>query len=699
MSDATAIINVHREGALLVPTLRSLSLAREVAAKAGFDVRFDVVADRIDDRTQGVLDQFAEVIDRVDHVDFGNLSQSREHGIRAAETDIVFLHDGDDLYSSNWYKAVGELVARGHFDLNTVYHTRLFARFGALYDVSKTPDSYAMSFDPHSLLVDWYFSNKCAFHRSLVSRYPLPPIDPARGIGNEDWSWSADTIAEGVRHMPLPETICFYRMKPHHLSLGAKKGVMQGPSKLFSAERARDGAARRRRAPLSMLPPNAGLDLPPLSAWPAEELGAGFDHELKVQGAFEQLLTAFPRHGHTGAALVQEKDQYPGLGRLYRQVAARLGDGSRNLLWLPAHLPMARDQVIDWVDEALALSAGDSDPAPLLVLFDEAPTHEVVLDLDRWGAVGLNLARFAQAGLCGDYQLTRFLARFLLQGAPRMSVDAGSMTLNRLVQDFPTTYARHVGTHAALLTHRRIDWADPALAAAIDSAQRLVEETGTATPVIGFAEATAQALDTPGLEHLVEGDTLIGAADAMTAERFRRVADHDHAPAGFTTEGPAILARLMARAERPRPPIEARTVTMHSGGLVQQGDLLMLRSPTAQVDPWFEEAARRIFDARPEVRVVLPAHMFFRTPQRDNAVWLPAEPAAESLRMVLDVMAYQPPGALPYALALRATDKALAETLASEPDAFRLFVMLSTACRDTLAIAKTCSVMPGTTTW
>ena len=67
--------------------------------------------------------------------------------------------------------------------------------------------------------------------------------------------------------------------------------------------------------------------------------------------------------------------------------------------------------------------------------------------------------------------------------------------------------------------------------------------------------------------------------------------------------------------------------------------------------------------------------------------------------MVLDVMAYQPPGTLPYAVALRDDDKALAKALAAEADAFRLFVMLSTACRDMLAIAKTCSVMPGTTTW
>lgn len=699
MSDATAIINVHREGALLVPTLRSLSLAREVAAKTGFDVRFDVVADRVDARTRGVLDRFGDVIDRVEHVDYGNLSQSREHGIRASETDIVFLHDGDDLYSSNWYKAVGAVVARGHFDLNTVYHTRLFARFGALYDISKTPDSYAMSFDPQSLLIDWYFSNKCAFHRSLVDRYPLPPIDPRRGIGNEDWSWSADTIAEGVRHMPLPDTICFYRMKPHHLSLGAKKGVMQGPSKLFSGESAGDGARQRKRLPLSMLPPQGGFDLPPLSAWPAEELGGTFDSELKIQGAFEQLLTVFPRYGHTGSATVQEKTQYPGLGRLYRQIAARLGDGPRNLLWLPEHLPLARDHLLDWVDEALALSAGDAEPGRLLVLFEQAPTHEVLIDLDRWGAVGLNLARFAQAGLCGDYQLTRFLARFLLQGKPRMSVDAGSATLNRLIQDFPATYAHHCGTHAALLTHRRIDWADPALAAAIDSAQRLVEETGAPTPVISFAQATAQALATPGLHHLVEGDTLLSAADAMTAERFRRVADRDDAPAGFTTEGPAILARMITRAERPMAPIEATSVTMHSGGLSHHDDIVLLRAPTALVDPWFEEAARRIFLAKPDAKVVLPAHMFFRTPERDNAVWLPAEPAAKSVEMVLDVMAYQPPGTLPYALAFRADDLDLAETLASESDPFRLFTLLATACRDVLAVARNCTVMPGTTTW
>ncbi|RMF41725.1 MAG: glycosyltransferase, partial [Alphaproteobacteria bacterium] len=233
---ASAVLNIHREGPLLAATLRSILHARDIAHQAGYRLEVLAVADRADADTLRVLGRFAEGIDRVIHVDFGDLGAARQAGIDAASQDWVFLHDGDDLFSSNWYLRFFERAAAGAIDPGTVYHTQVFARFGDLYDLRELIASDDPRFDPNFLATEWYFSNKSVAHRSLYRRFPLPHNDVRTGLGNEDWAWSCDTIHHGVRHDVLPETICFYRVKPQGKSLGLTPGMIHGPSPLFAPE-------------------------------------------------------------------------------------------------------------------------------------------------------------------------------------------------------------------------------------------------------------------------------------------------------------------------------------------------------------------------------------------------------------------------------------------------------------------------------
>lgn len=690
-SKATAIINVHREGALLTPTLRSLVLAKTRAAEAGFKMRFDVVADRADARTLYVVDQFAEHIDRVEAVDYGNLTLSRDHGIRHSETDLVFLHDGDDLYSSNWYTALWKAIQSGEYDDNTVYHTRLFARFGALYDICKIPDSKSLSFDPYSLLVDWYFSNKCVFNRKLTEVYPIPPIDKTRGLGNEDWSWSADTIAAGVRHTFLPETICFYRVKPSHLSLGAVKGVMQSRSPLFEADHIGRQIRKRRSAPLTSMLPNAGLDMIPLSRWPDETLGESFDREMRIQAAFEPLLTQFPRRGHTGSTTVSEKKMYPQLGRFYRRIRPLLGDGEIDIVWMPKHSNFPKDQLLDWVTEAMALSSEKLTMPPLLVFFEDFDDPEIVIKLERWNGIAINIARLDASGVYDDYQKTRFLMRFLLQNTVRHSIDFGAPTLGRIVRDFTAAYSHFAPNHISVLTHRTTDYYDQSLATAVTSAVALARHRQVRAPVVAFAEAVGRDLANPFLHILPAEQDLLALADQINSARFAKAYAPDTMADQGASSGPAILAQMFAAARIATP---LGPTPREAGGVVPRGSVLDILSPGAVVNQYFLQASSWLLDKNLDKSIVIPSNVFFRIEGRDHAMYLKTEEPAHSVARFLDMMSRHPDAFFPFALTIRASDTKLADDLSDISSPVDVFTKLAVDYPDKIMIAHQSVVMP-----
>lgn len=699
-SEATAIINVHREGALLTPTLRSLVRAKDVAAVQGFHVRFDVVADRPDQRTMDIVDQFSDHIDKIEEVEYGNLTLSRDHGVQRAQTDFVFLHDGDDLYSSNWYSALWQRMQQGGVDDNTVYHTRLFARFGDLYDVFKTPDSTGMSFDPHSLLLDWFYSNKCAFHRILVERYTIPPIDKARGLGNEDWSWSADTIADGVRHTYLPDTICFYRVKPSHLSLGAAKGVMQSPSPLFEASHIAQDQTKRDKAPLSQLTPNTGLDTKTLTAWPAELLGDIFDTELATQSEFEPLLTQFPRRGYTGQSPVQEKPQYPLLGRFYRKLRLRLGDDDLDVLWLPKHLPFPKDHLLDWATEAIALDAPGLDTPPRLIFFEDFEDPEIMIELDRWNGVGINLARLDASGIYGDYQKTRFLMRFLMQNRVRYSIDFGSPTLSRITRDFPAAYCHFAPHHITILPQRRLDWYDPALSAGVLTAHTVAQQSQTRCPVIAFAPDIHEGLASDSLQLLSDGHDLLSAADAMNDARLALFHMSAEDAAARTPQeakqGPALLAQMFAQA---RTPIPVAPIQPTAGGTITRDAVTDVRSEGVITNQHFLNAGPWLLSKNDDKAIVLPCNIFFRLDDRDHAMWLPFNTPADSVARLVDLIAKNPAADFPIMMTVRSTEIDIIKDLASAKTPIEAYLKLAVDYSDKVLIAQESVVLPGITSW
>ena len=87
---ASAVINAHREGTLLAPTLRSLISAKKYAQIHGHEIEFVLVLDNPDRKTEIVVDHFRQELTSILQVSFRDLGASREFGIKKYPIKLRF---------------------------------------------------------------------------------------------------------------------------------------------------------------------------------------------------------------------------------------------------------------------------------------------------------------------------------------------------------------------------------------------------------------------------------------------------------------------------------------------------------------------------------------------------------------------------------------------------------------------------------
>ncbi|HEU0222192.1 MAG TPA: glycosyltransferase family A protein, partial [Paracoccaceae bacterium] len=542
---ASIVVNLHREGLLLAPTLRSILHARARARAAGLALELVAVADRPDEATLAVLASFGDEIDRRLEVDFGDLGRSRPYGIAAASHDWVFMHDGDDLFSSNWYEAFFRAAAEGRIDERTVYHTEIFARFGELYDLRRLVASDDPRFHPFFLASEWYYSNKAVLNRRLLAEFPLPQNSIRTGIGNEDWTWSCDTIHGGVRHGLLPETACFYRVKPAAKSLGLTPGMIHGPSPLFDPDNVA-ALTRTRGATQPMLGGfsslSTGVAEPRIGEAPIPHW---FWAEVRRQGEFESLITEF---------LMQEpvRQNIPLPNLHYNVVSATeyLFDGldARPKLFL--FVSMGNFRAADATVELLLRAAAEYDDRrwqPVLVvddrghLFSEARTAAVS------GAKVVSVQRLRDEFEIAFWYFQRFLMRPLVQFPGSLVLDFGSQVFADLFAQFHRALLSTSAQVRMVFLEDAADPLSPALACIMRNAAAWRSHARGPVPVTLRPEAAALFRDPGPWRCTILGEEVTALLDRAGQGRF----------AATEFAGRLDLGRLLAPGDAAgaRPPV------------------------------------------------------------------------------------------------------------------------------------------------
>ncbi|MYZ49127.1 glycosyltransferase [Propylenella binzhouense] len=604
--DCSAVINVHREGVLLAPTLNSLSAAKREAARAGYRVEFVVVADNPDQKTLDLCRNWKDA-DSIHEVGFADLGRSRDFGIKMSSQRHVFMHDADDLFSSNLYRTFFEYRRAGLIQDMAVYHTEFFISFGGENGIRRIIPSDHPDFDPMLLTFDWFFSNKCVVDRELLERFPMPHNDKASGLGNEDWSWAGDTIANGVLHSVLPQTVCFYRVKSAHLSLGATPSMTQRASPLYSADYLLSGAGRRSRP----RQPDTSLFAT------QEQLSVPVYEAMIEQVKFEPLISGnLSRNRWALTSSVRSLHHRAADGA--RMLLSKLDDRKKVFLFLSERYTRLLPVLIDRFAEMQPLFSPETHQ---LVIFHESD-DDLYADLeigDPFGSIYLSRRRMLQEFAVPNWFFNRFLVRPIVQHAGGTIIDTGTDLFAGLCEAF---FKLVVSQTKRILLAQAEMTADPLLGLPQRRARvrRLLSGSKLYRPwrvhqvdLFGLCGGGGCA-DETGLSIRFDDDS----AEAFLLACLMKRAPALPSPAGF------VLERRRARRPRPDAPVPDGVTEL----LVRAG---------GGVSEFFVPSARRVVEFYGQPLVVLPQTMQHLRPDGQPTVtWYNFSNPEQVLRELID---------------------------------------------------------------
>ncbi len=240
MTDITAILNVHAEGPMARTAMSSIEAAATAARTAGLVVELLAIADAADDATLATVDAPGWRVIQTDHRDLG---LARNTGIAASQGHFIAFLDGDDLWTAPW---LVEAHRAAHADPRpVVWHPEATLLFGP-----DAPPAWFIHPETESRDGDWVmlgirngWTALSFAPRGAYERTPYRANAIGAGFGYEDWSWNAETIAQGWLHRPVPGTAHLVRVRQDSLvRQSARAGVLHTPSTLL---RTRVGWAAR----------------------------------------------------------------------------------------------------------------------------------------------------------------------------------------------------------------------------------------------------------------------------------------------------------------------------------------------------------------------------------------------------------------------------------------------------------------------
>ena len=229
----------HREGALAVPALASMADMVVRTAAAGMRVETRAILDRPDHDTHRIVRKSGAWLDDIVTVEFGDLGASRNEGTRLSSCSHLAFLDGDDMWGADWLVKASASAFAARWPDDVIWHPEWLyyfderdfdfhtagglPRMGARSFLMKHVASDSPELDRRGLLMNNFWSANVFASKSLHERFPYRQIDRSSGFGIEDWSWNIETLAAGVRHHVVADSVHLIRVKQSG-SLGQQNG-------------------------------------------------------------------------------------------------------------------------------------------------------------------------------------------------------------------------------------------------------------------------------------------------------------------------------------------------------------------------------------------------------------------------------------------------------------------------------------------
>lgn len=245
----TAVMNFHREGILAHPSMNSFNQCVEFVQSQGVSVERIAILDKPDATTLEAVALKSGYFDEIVEVEYGDLGLSRNHGTSLARGEYLSFFDSDDLWCATWLAESIKFAAQRGDEERFVCHPEYMYWFTPLdlenYDRDKgiAPsrssylkmiDSEAPEFDKTAILFTNIYTSNSFARKSLYTSMPFPSVDAETGFGVEDWWWNMETLAAGVRHAVVSDTVHLVRHKVNgSLSASNHKSFFLPPVHLY----------------------------------------------------------------------------------------------------------------------------------------------------------------------------------------------------------------------------------------------------------------------------------------------------------------------------------------------------------------------------------------------------------------------------------------------------------------------------------
>ena len=225
MYTLSIILNLHKEGKVLSKTLDNLKKIIELK-NSWEKLEIIVVLDKSNEQTSAIVYDEKSLFDTIEEVSYGDLAQSRNHGVQIATGNFIVFFDGDDYCSHGMLQSLYDTFVK-HYgkkkkleNLTLREHVALFPEYLVWFpEMSKM--TYAPS-NPYLIQNNKFnhcYISKIATYRGLLELFPLR--SNTSPYGYEDWDLNNRLLAEGVAFAVADYTL-YYR-KSNQSSLLAKQ--------------------------------------------------------------------------------------------------------------------------------------------------------------------------------------------------------------------------------------------------------------------------------------------------------------------------------------------------------------------------------------------------------------------------------------------------------------------------------------------
>lgn len=210
--DISVVITAHHEGRLAHHSIESLFRAAHHASECGIRIEVVVVQDRADDPTKRYFSRYEDRDDlSILSADLGDLGLARNHGISKAAGEYVSIMDADNLFCLNWLSDGYQYLKQHNADL--IVHPEYQFIFEAENFLFRQPSSTDEQFNPLYMIDFNYWDAVCIARRDIFLQTPYERTASTPGFGYEDWTWNCDTLAKGIEHHVVPNTVHYLRRK------------------------------------------------------------------------------------------------------------------------------------------------------------------------------------------------------------------------------------------------------------------------------------------------------------------------------------------------------------------------------------------------------------------------------------------------------------------------------------------------------